>query len=209
MKARFDTLPSADGVDHFGRWIRVPCAAALIERLPILPIEEEGRLHDIPLRESFVERVSARHRWLEFVRRRPRPADFVDFHMRHKLTLLSHGDEIYRKLGRLVARAGKGVLAELLSEYESSFFHALAVKATPRKHANVLYHLAGFLKEDLDSTDRAELVECTENYRRRLVPLIVPITLLKHHFHRHPVSWVGAQVYLNPYPAEMMLRNHV
>jgi uncharacterized protein YbgA (DUF1722 family) len=85
----------------------------------------------------------------------------------------------------------------------------LAVKATPRKHANVLYHLMGQLKKRLDAGDKAELVEGIEAYRKGLVPLVVPITLFQHHFRRHSMPWVEEQVYLNPYPAELMLRNHV
>jgi uncharacterized protein YbgA (DUF1722 family) len=86
---------------------------------------------------------------------------------------------------------------------------ALRVRATRRKQSNVLYHLAGYLKKSLDGDDKQELVSLIENYRTGGVPLIVPITLLKHHFRKFPAPWVRDQVYLNPYPAELMLRNHV
>lgn len=196
-----DGMPRRDGRGLF--------AAALLARLPLLPVEEEGRLHDPVLRENFVERVFARHRWLEFIASRPRAADLVRFHTRHKLTLLSHSEPHYRRLGRLVAAAGRAPLRELLPQYEELFFAALAVKASPRKHANTLYHLLGFLKEKLDAADKRELVECIERYRRRQLPLVVPVTLLAHHFRRHPVDWVAGQTYLHPYPAELMLRNQV
>lgn len=184
-------------------------AAALMTCQPQLPVEEEGRLHDPVLRENFVERVFARHRWLEFRAGQPRAADLVRFHTRHKLTLLSHSEPHYRQLGRLVAAAGRTPFRDVLQQYEELFFAALAVKASPRKHANTLYHLLGFLKEKLDASDKRELVECVERYRRRQLPLIVPITLLAHHFRRHPVDWVTGQTYLHPYPAELMLRNQV
>ncbi len=194
-------MPRKDGRGLF--------AAALLERLPELPTEEEGRLHDLPIRENFVERIFSHHGWLAFLAGKPKPADLVHFHTRHKLTLLAHSDELYRKMGRLAARAGSAPMRELLAEYGSLFSRALAVMATPRKHANVLYHLMSFLKESLDSGDKAELVECLESYRPRRVPLVVPVTLLKHHFRRHPQPWVLDQTYLNPYPDELMLRNHV
>jgi uncharacterized protein YbgA (DUF1722 family)/uncharacterized protein YbbK (DUF523 family) len=184
-------------------------AAALLERFPLLPVEEEGRLRDARLRENFVERVFAAYRWRQFRQTKPRPRDLVAFHTGQKLTLLSHSAAHYRRLGQLVARAGKGSLKELLDEYEREFAAALAIKATPRKHANVLFHLLGQLKKRLDAQDKAELVERIEAYRQGLVPLIVPITLFNHHFRRHRIVWVEEQVYLNPYPAELMLRNLV
>lgn len=194
-------MPRRDGRGLF--------AAELLDAFPLLPVEEEGRLHDIPLRENFVERVFAAHRWKAFRAAKPRAKDLVAFHTRHKMTLLSHSEAHYRRLGPLVARSGKAPFAETLDAYEGLFMETLRVRATPRKHANVLFHLAGFLKEQLDSEDRSEVAAMIENYRKQLVPLVVPITLLNHHFRKHPVPWVLEQTYLNPYPAELMLRNHV
>jgi uncharacterized protein YbgA (DUF1722 family)/uncharacterized protein YbbK (DUF523 family) len=184
-------------------------AAALLDRFDLLPVEEEGRLHDMPIRENFIERVFAYDRWCAFLELKPRARDLVAFHTRHKLTLLSHSDSLYRGLGQMVSRAGRTSKENLLHEYAALFMQALRLRATPRKHANVLYHLIGYLKKDLDAEDKAELVACVEMYRQGLVPLIVPITLLQHHFRRHPNPWVGGQTYMNPYPAELMLRNHV
>jgi uncharacterized protein YbgA (DUF1722 family)/uncharacterized protein YbbK (DUF523 family) len=184
-------------------------AAALVERLPTLPVEEEGRLRDHVLRENFVERVFARHRWLDLLRRKPRAGDLVDFHTRHKLTLLSHSESHYRRMGRLVASAGTAPIHDLLAQYEREFAAGLAVHATPRKHANVLLHLLGFFKKSLAPPDKQELIDCIDRYRRSLVPLVVPITLLSHHARRHPEPWVMAQTYLHPYPSELMLRNSV
>jgi uncharacterized protein YbgA (DUF1722 family) len=133
----------------------------------------------------------------------------VRFQSQHKLTLPAHSRPHYQTLVRLVAKAGKIPVTTLVQEYGATFIGALKVKATPKKHANVLYHLLGYLKKSLDTDDRAEMVAAIEEYRKGLVPLVVPLTLFKHHFRRHPVPWVGDQTYLQPYPAELMLRNHV
>jgi uncharacterized protein YbgA (DUF1722 family)/uncharacterized protein YbbK (DUF523 family) len=184
-------------------------AGMLLRAFPMLPVEEEGRLHDANLRENFVERVFAHHRWREFTENHPRPADLIGFHARHKLTLSSHSDSHYRKLGRIVAGSGKGKMQGILEEYGRLFMEALRVRTTPRKHANVLYHILGFLKHVMDAADKSELTGVIEEYRNERVPLVVPLTLLKHHLRHHPVPWVEEQTYLHPYPAELMLRNHV
>jgi uncharacterized protein YbgA (DUF1722 family)/uncharacterized protein YbbK (DUF523 family) len=184
-------------------------AAQLMERMPLLPVEEEGRLNDPVLRENFIERLFAYRAWREFVANDPGPGDLVALHGSYKLTLMAHHPQRYRELGRLVAGAGKRKMPQLLAEYGEGFMAALRYRATRRKHANVLYHLAGFLKRALDGADREELVALIESYRTGLVPLVVPVTLLRHHFRRHPHEWVSQQSYLNPYPSELMLRNHV
>lgn len=182
---------------------------ALMDRLSLLPVEEEGRLHDPRLRENFIERVFAYSRWSEFLNRKPRRGDLVRFHTTHKLTLRSHSEKLYRELGRIVADPKGHPLRELLARYGDGFMAALTLIATPSKHANVLYHMLGYLKRELDASDRGELVERIEEYRKERVPLVVPLTLFQHHFRRHPVDWIAEQTYLAPYPAELMLRNHV
>jgi uncharacterized protein YbgA (DUF1722 family)/uncharacterized protein YbbK (DUF523 family) len=184
-------------------------AGLLLRRFGMLPVEEEGRLRDMGIRENFIERLFSFHRWKEFVKTLPRPRNLVEFHTKHKLMLSAHSDEHYRRLGRIVAGAGKRKMKELLEEYGLHFMEALSVRATARKHANVLHHILGFLKNGLDAGDKAELVAEIDNYRRGLVPLIVPLTLLSHHLRHHPVAWVQEQTYLHPYPAELMLRNYV
>jgi uncharacterized protein YbgA (DUF1722 family)/uncharacterized protein YbbK (DUF523 family) len=184
-------------------------AEVLMKQFPLLPVEEEGRLQDMSLRENFIERVFCYYRWTSLLETKPRAKDLIRFHTHHKFTLLSHSREHYQRLGRLVAMAGKVPLNNLLREYGTAFMTVLKIKATPKKHANVLYHLIGYLKKTIDAQDKAELVDCIENYRKGLIPLIVPITLLGHHLKRHPISWALEQTYLNPYPAELMLRNHV
>jgi uncharacterized protein YbgA (DUF1722 family)/uncharacterized protein YbbK (DUF523 family) len=182
-------------------------AEALMSQYPDLPMEEEGRLQDWKLRENFIERVFAYYRWLGFVDSHPGAGDLVDFHTRQKLAILAHSRTHYQQLGQLVAQAGKKSIQKILPEYRSLYMSALKLHTTPRKQSNVLYHLMGYLKKQLDAEDKSELIECIENYRCGIIPLIVPLTVLNHHFRRHPVSWVQEQTYLNPYPAELMLRN--
>jgi uncharacterized protein YbgA (DUF1722 family) len=134
----------------------------------------------------------------------------VRFHTAHKLTLMAHSPSHYQEMGRLVAQAGSLPWAELVEGYGRRLMEGLGVLGTPGKHTNVLQHLMGLLKDALSKEDKAELLGLIEDYRTGLVPLIVPLTLLQHHLSRHAVpDWVHQQVYLNPYPKELMLRNHV
>ncbi len=181
--------------------------AGFRERQSLLPMEEEGRLCDPVLRENFVERVFAYQRWQELNATRLTPAKLVQFHADHKLSLMAHGAEPLKELGRIVAGAGSRPIRQVADEYIAGFMGALSRRATRRRHTNVLQHLAGYLKRALDSGDKAELAELIEAYRLGQVPLIVPITLLKHHFRRSPDPYVQRQIYLNPHPRELMLRN--
>lgn len=193
--------PDRNGVGVFAR--------VLNERMPLLPREEEGRLHDPGLRESFIEHVFTYRRWRTLLEQGPGPKDLVRFHSRHKMALLAHHPQRYRQMGRLVSEAGRKGFRKRLARYGEELMTTLGYKATRRKHANVLYHLAGYLKRELDGDDKEELGQLIEQYRTGLVPLVVPVTLLRHHFRRHPVEWVLEQTYLSPYPYELMLRNHV
>ena len=133
----------------------------------------------------------------------------VAFHTAHKLILMAHSPEAYRQLGRLVARAGGAARAELEQRYTGMFMSALTVIATPRRHVNVLQHMAGYFKGQLDVESKRELAAAIDDYRRRLVPLVVPMTLLQHHVRVHGVAYLAGQLYLAPHPKELMLRNHV
>jgi uncharacterized protein YbgA (DUF1722 family)/uncharacterized protein YbbK (DUF523 family) len=194
-------MPSASGPGLFAR--------VLMHALPLLVVEEEGRLNDPRLRESFVVRIFTHHRWRQLSRGRLRPADLVAFHGRHKLLLMAHSEQHLRTLGRLVARAGTEAPAALAREYADGLFAGLRVKATTRKHTNVLQHMAGYLRQHLDRRDRDELHGAITDYRQGLVPLIVPITLLRHHVGKFGLSYLQDQVYLDPHPKELMLLNHV
>jgi len=184
-------------------------ARAVMRAHPLLPCEEEGRLNDAPLRESFVERVFARDRWLRAMAPGCTPRRLVEFHTRHKLLLLSHSEVHYRAAGRLVAEAGRRDRDRLAHEYLSTFMEGMRHRATRRRHANVLQHLAGFLKRSIDAGDRHALADIVEEYRTGTIPLVVPIRFLRHHFRRAPDRYVEMQHYLEPYPDDLGLRNHL
>jgi len=184
-------------------------AAALVERLPLLPVEEEGRLRDPALRENFLERVFAYRRLRSAFRPRWTIGDLVRFHTAEKLLLLAHDPAGYRDLGRLVAGAKRTDRRDLRDRYATGFMQAMASKATKGRHANVLQHMAGYFRETLSAEDRRELEERVEEFRRGLIPLIVPITLFRHHVRREGVAYLAGQTYLEPHPKELMLRNHV
>ncbi len=184
-------------------------AGAFMAERPQLPVEEEGRLGDPVLRESFIERVFVHERWHREVAASPTLGRLVDFHSAHKLLVMAHSQAAYRRLGRLVAEAGKGEIGETARAYFEDLMSTLAEPATRKGHANVLYHLMGYLKDHLEAGDKEELGDLIESYRTGYVPLVVPITLLKHHFRRHPHPYVARQVYLQPHPGELMLRNRL
>jgi uncharacterized protein YbbK (DUF523 family)/uncharacterized protein YbgA (DUF1722 family) len=184
-------------------------AEALMARLPLLPVEEEGRLQDARLRENFIERVFAYRRLRNFFAGPWRRGDLVRFHTAEKFLLLAHDATAYEKLGRLVAGSKGTPRAELERRYVEAYMTALAKIATPRRHANVLQHMAGYFKKLIGAEDRKELAGAIEDYRRRLVPLVVPLTLLRHNVRLHKVSYLQGQVYLDLHPKELMLRNHV
>lgn len=184
-------------------------AEVLLRRLPLLPIEEEGRLCDPRLRENFIERVFAYRRLKDLFRSKWTTRDLVRFHTANKMALLAHSTVRYQELGRLVAGAKALGRPELRSQYERMFMDTLAVPATTRRHANVLNHMAGHFKEKLDAASRRELAAAIDEYLRGLVPLVVPLTLIAHYVRVHEVGYLAGQVYLQPHPRELMLRNHV
>jgi uncharacterized protein YbgA (DUF1722 family)/uncharacterized protein YbbK (DUF523 family) len=194
-------VPGRGGVGLFAR--------ALMERYPLLPVEEEGRLNDPVLRENFIERVFAYRRWMNFLDERYTTGRLVEFHTAHKLLLLSHSPKRYVELGRLVAQAKALGAAAARTRYGTAFMEAVAERTTVRKHTNVLQHMAGYFKRDLDAASRAELTQVIDDYRTGLVPLIVPITLIRHHARAAKETYLLGQVYLDPHPKELMLRNHV
>lgn len=193
--------PTRDGVGLF--------AAALRARCPNLPVEEEGRLQDPALRENFIERLFAYHRVRRLWAARWTVKDLIAFHTAHKLALLAHSEVGYRALGRLVARAKVMPRPELRAAYEDAFMRTLGALATRARHTNVLMHMLGHLRAKVEPRDRAELLALVHDYRRGLVPLVVPVTLLRHYVARLDVSYLAGQSYLEPHPRELMLRNHV
>jgi uncharacterized protein YbgA (DUF1722 family)/uncharacterized protein YbbK (DUF523 family) len=184
-------------------------ARQFMEHFPLLPVEEEGRLHDPALRENFIERVFSLARWRELMDKRENLGALVEFHTKHKLLVLSHSTRHYQEMGRLVAGAKSLPMKSTLEEYQKRFMDALKLRATPKKHANVLMHMAGYFKDQLSADEKAELLEIIEQYRRELVPLIVPITLVNHYVRKYDQPYLRGQYYLHPHPVEMRLRNHV
>jgi uncharacterized protein YbgA (DUF1722 family)/uncharacterized protein YbbK (DUF523 family) len=184
-------------------------AAALVEMYPHLPVEEEGRLSDPRIRDNFVERVFAYWRLRGLFDGRWKVGDLVRFHTAHKLLLMAHAPEAYRRLGRLVAGAGAVSRRDLERRYVDGFMQALARLATAPRHTNVLQHMAGYFKDRLDAASKRELVDAIADYRRALVPLVVPLTLVRHHVRVLDVPYLAGQLYLEPHPKELMLRNHV
>ena len=194
-------MPNRNGVGLFAR--------AFIEQFPLIPVEEEGRLCDPTLRENFIERVFCYRRWQDLVQSGVTRQALVQFHTMHKYLLLAHHPQQCEVLGRLIGQAHQHRPKALANRYGELFMKALAVKATVRKHMNVLQHILGYFKERLGAHEKAELLGVIGDYHHRLTPLIVPLTLIKHYVQIFDVSYIRDQVYLNPYPIEVMLRNHV
>jgi uncharacterized protein YbgA (DUF1722 family)/uncharacterized protein YbbK (DUF523 family) len=184
-------------------------AAAFCKQFPLLPVEEEGRLYDPVLRENFLERVFCCRRWKDYEQHDGSLAGLVDFHARHKFLILSHSPQLLRELGRLVAQGKQLPIRELREQYLTTFIKALSLHATPAKQVNTLQHVSGFFKRQLEPWEKQELLDLIEQYRQRLLPLIVPITLLNHYIRKYRHDYLLQQVYLSPHPQELMLRNHV
>lgn len=182
-------------------------AARLMALRPELPFEEEGRLMDPVLRENFIERVFVYHRWQQLSARRLTAKGLVEFHTRHKFLVLAHDEKTYRALGRLVAAAGRDSIVELGARYIELLMQALRKPATRTRHANVLEHIGGFFKKHLDAADKREWQELVSGYRHGHLPLVVPVTMLRHYLRRFPDPYLAAQHYLAPHPDELMLRN--
>ncbi|MGC4113164.1 MAG: DUF523 and DUF1722 domain-containing protein [Myxococcales bacterium] len=194
-------MPERTGAGLFTR--------TFMERYPLVPVEEEGRLNDPALREAFIERIFCMRRWYDLVRGGLDRGRLVEFHADHKYLLLGHGRSGYTELGRLVAQAKRYSPAELYRRYHEGFAAVLAVRTTPKKLTDVLQHMMGFFKNDLEKDEKAELVQLIADYKAGQVPLVVPLTLVKHYVRKFRVAYLERQVFLNPYPAELMLRNHV
>ena len=194
-------MPSKKGVGIF--------AKIFMEHFPLLPIEEEGRLHDPKLRENLVERIFTLRRWREVLARKESRGNLVDFHTRQKLLILSHSPKHYQMMGKLVAKAKELPIKDLYQQYQNILMEALQLKTTPKKNANVLTHMIGYFRKQLSPDEKQELLEVIENYRQAYIPLIVPMTLINHYVRKYDEPYLKQQVYLNPHPLELQLRNHV
>jgi uncharacterized protein YbgA (DUF1722 family)/uncharacterized protein YbbK (DUF523 family) len=184
-------------------------AAAFTEAYPLIPVEEEGRMHDAPIRENFIEKIFCYQRWKNFINNDPNYKKLITFHARHKLQLMAHSTKHLSKMGKLVA-AGKTVPPDLLFEtYQADLMEALGLKATVKKNVNVLQHIMGYFKKLLSADEKAELLEIIDSYAGGYTPLVVPLTLLSHYIRKYNVGYLQNQTYLEPHPSELMLRNHV
>jgi uncharacterized protein YbgA (DUF1722 family)/uncharacterized protein YbbK (DUF523 family) len=194
-------VPAKVGVGVFAR--------IFMEHFPLLPVEEEGRLHDPKLRENFIERIFTLKRWRETAAQKQSLGTLVDFHTRHKLLILSHSTETHRSMGKLVAEGKRIPLKTLYEEYQTLLMQALQLRTTAKKNANVLQHMLGYFKEQLSPDEKQEMLEITNQYRQGLFPLIVPLTLMNHYVRKYDQQYLQEQFYLNPHPVELQLRNHV
>jgi len=194
-------MPVKKGVGMFAR--------IFMEHYPLLPVEDDGRLHDPKLRENFVERIFTLKRWREVLAKKESRGNLVDFHTQHKLLILSHSPKHYQIMGKLVAKAKEIPLKDLFQQYQAILMEALLLKTTPKKNANVLMHMMGYFKEKLSSDEKQELLEVIDHYRQEYIPLIVPMTLINHYVRKYDQPYLKQQVYLNPHPLELQLRNHV
>jgi uncharacterized protein YbgA (DUF1722 family) len=188
-------MPVKKGVGLFAR--------VFMEHFPLLPVEDEGRLHDPKLRENFIERIFVFKRWRELLSQPKRRGNLVDFHTKHKLLVLSHSPDLHREMGRLVARAKEMPIDDLYHGYETVLMQALGLKTTTKKNVNVLHHIMGYFKKQLSSD------EVIDHYRQGYVPPIVPITLVNHYVRKYDQPYLKQQYYLHPHPIELQLRNHV
>jgi uncharacterized protein YbgA (DUF1722 family)/uncharacterized protein YbbK (DUF523 family) len=194
-------MPEKKGVGLF--------AMAFMTHFPLIPVEEEGRLHDPRLRENFIESVFALKRWREVRKDRMSRGNLVAFHTAHKSLILSHSPKHLSAMGKLVA-AGKNLQAkDLYDQYENLLLEALKLRTTVKKNTNVLQHMMGYFKKQLSADEKQEMLEVVEAYRTGYVPLIVPVTLMNHYVRKYKEAYLTRQVYLNPHPVALQLRNHV
>jgi uncharacterized protein YbgA (DUF1722 family)/uncharacterized protein YbbK (DUF523 family) len=184
-------------------------AGVFIKHFPLIPVEEDGRLHDPVLRENFIERIFVLKRWREMIGQGGRVGALVEFHSRHKLLIMAHSARHSASLGRLVAGAKTIQKQELYEDYQSLLMEALKLKSTVKKNTNVLQHLMGYFKKELSTDEKQELIEVIEHYHRGDFPLIVPITLINHYVRKFEQPYLKGQYYLNSHPVELQLRNHV
>ena len=184
-------------------------AREFMNRFPLIPVEDEGRLHDPGLRENFIERIFTLKRWREMTKGKPAPGTLVKFHSENKLLFFSHSEKHYRLMGKIVAGSGKNSIEEIYRTYEETMLEALKLKATPNKHTNILMHMMGYFKKVLTSDEKQELLEKINEYKDGFIPLIVPVTLIGHYVRKYNEPYLKNQTYLNPHPVELKLRNHV
>ncbi len=194
-------VPKKTGVGLF--------AGAFMKRFPFLPVEDDGRLNDPALRENFIERIFVLGRWQQWIRDNPSMAGWIAFHTEHKLLVMAHSPTRLKELGKKAAERNGTPLGQRLDDYLLRLMEALRLEATVKKNVNVLQHAMGYFKKRLTPDEKRELLETIGDYHRGFVPLVVPITLLRHYVRKYDDPYLKHQWYLNPHPKELMLRNRV
>ena len=194
-------VPNKTGVGLF--------AKAFMEHFPLLPVEEDGRLHDPRLRENFIEIIFTLKRWRESLAQGKSAKHLIDYQTQHKYLIMAHSVEVYRQLGKLVATAGDLDADILYQRYLELLMKGMRLKTTVAKHTNVLQHILGYFKKQLSTDEKQEAIAVIDSYRAMQVPLVVPLTLLNHFVRKYDQPYLKQQVYLNPHPVELKLRNHV
>jgi uncharacterized protein YbgA (DUF1722 family)/uncharacterized protein YbbK (DUF523 family) len=193
-------MPHKVGIGMFAR--------AFMEHFPLIPVEDDGRLNDPLIRENFILQIFTMKRWRDNVARKRSIGNLVDFYTRNKLLILSHSQKHYRLMGKLVAGGKEMPIKEVYHQYQQLLMEALKLKTTIRRNINVLQHLMGYFKKQLNSDEKQELLEVFDHYRNELVPLIVPITLINHYVRKYDQPYLKQQTYLHPHPLELKLRTH-
>jgi len=184
-------------------------ARAFMDACPLIPVEDEERMREPALRENFIERVFTFNRWRALTSRRASAAGLAGFHSDHKYLLMAHSPSHLKRLGQLVANPQKVKPSVMYASYLPLMMEGLRLKATVPKNANVLEHLLGYFKKQLSPEEKQEALGLIGRYRQGLVPLVSPVTLVRHLVRRYDEPYLSRQVYLNPHPAELMLKNHV
>jgi uncharacterized protein YbgA (DUF1722 family)/uncharacterized protein YbbK (DUF523 family) len=193
-------VPRKAGVGLFAR--------AFMDHFPLLPVEEDGRLHDIGLRENFIERIFCLMRYRQSQLPRKSLGNLIKFHAQHKLQLMAHQPAKLKAIGQLLAKGKQLKTTQLFAQYEKQLLECLAVKTTAKKNTNALQHMLGYFKKQLSQAEKKEMLEVLEQYRLGYLPLIVPMTLIGHYVHKYNEPYLKNQTYLNPHPVELKLRNH-
>ena len=196
----FKGMPQKKGQGIFAR--------VFTEHFPLVPVEEDGRLHDVKLRETFIEQIFTLMRWRETLSKKKSLGNLIDFHTRHKLLIMSHSPTHSQMMGKLVAEGKTLPIEDVFIQYETLLIGALRLKTTLKKNINVMQHIMGYFKKRLSPDEKEELLEIIEQYRQEFVPLIVPVTLLNHYVRKYKQLYLAQQFYLNPHPIALKLRNH-
>ncbi|WP_041523269.1 YbgA family protein [Gilvimarinus agarilyticus] len=182
-------------------------AEVITRAFPLLPVEEAGRLNDARLRENFIARVYAYHDWQVNVASAPSAKRLLDFYSRYKYQVMAHDLQAYRNIGPVLANLKAAPIGEICDKFFALFMTALSQKVTRKGNTNALMHLRGYLKNTTSADEKAEIGELIEHYRSGMVPLVVPLTLLKHHLRKVDDPYLQQQTFWSPHPETLGLRN--